>query len=441
MSKKHLTKTETANGRLPKRLLSILGPTLITLLAATLALEFGLRTFYQLIPLPVCAADPIFGTYVCQPIFEYDKPIRIGYKFKPNLHVEGYWDPADPYLSDVGPETQPSDRSDAFWYVFETDEMGFPNSEPTWQDSYDIIVTGDSFVTRTAPQTWIELLEAQSGMSILTLGANSWSPLNEAEAVKLYGLDKKPQWVIMLYFEGNDLLNVQQYMEKQASGLDWREYDLQQVPLYRRSVVYQMMRVGLFAERPSTSESTRYRYPVVVNTEAGQIPTVLKDTHLLPISADYDTLAQSNEVARIQEAIFETKTLVEGQNGRFLLVYIPSKEHVTWSRIWDPVDVNNILERTVTVAVDEEGWLTWTPQYLSYDTFNANHDDQATLFSEFAAENNIEYLNLTPFLWEGTIAHGELYHYADPHWNQAGNQLVADLLTGYILEEELEEEK
>ncbi|MFO7536510.1 MAG: hypothetical protein R6X32_00445 [Chloroflexota bacterium] len=407
---------------------------LLTLLAVCVTLEWGLRYFHQLIPLPVCASDDILGTYICQPYFEYDKPIRLGYRYQPNLHFEGWWDPADPNLVGAGSETRPSERSDAFWLIFQTDEMGFPNSEPVWRDQYDIIVTGDSFVTRFSPQTWIELLAEQSGHSILTLGASSWGPLSQVEAVKLYGLDKRPEWVIMLYFEGNDLLNVAQYIEREHSGLDWREYDLQGVAWYRQLVTVHLARWLLQpAAEPVEGE---YTYPLIVNTEVGLVETVFKDSHLLPLSADYETLARSNEFERTAAAILELRDLTEAQNGRFLLVYVPAKEHITWSRIWDPVDVNNVLARTRTVTLSEgdHGRLQWGVDYIDYDTFTANIGAQGRLFDDFTRENGVEFLNLAPALFEKTLQEGEVYHYADPHWNQAGSQLVADLIAVYLVE-------
>ncbi|MCB9004240.1 MAG: hypothetical protein H6664_07685 [Ardenticatenaceae bacterium] len=406
---------------------------LLTLLAVWGTLELGLRHFYQLIPLKVCASDFILGSYYCQPYFVYDKPVRLAYWYKPGLKLEGYWDPADPYLTDVGPETRPSDRSDTFLYIFETDEMGFPNSQYKWQDSYDIVVTGDSFVTRSAPQTWIELLSAQTGQDILTLGASSWTTLNEVEAVKMYGLDKQPDWVMLLYFEGNDLINIQQYLDKQASGLNWREYDMQGVPWYRRLVTYHLARFALQNEE-SSPEPPHYRYPVTVTTDWGPMETVLKDVHLLPMSASYETLARSDEYAAMTTALLELDGLVKARGGRFLLVFVPSKEDLYWSRLWNDVDVNNVLERTVTVTLSEgdHGRLQWTPQYISYDEMNINHDAQSRLFADFTAANNIEFLDLTPALWQKTIQEGEFYHYADPHWNQAGNQLVADLIQAYM---------
>lgn len=409
-------------------------PLLLTIVGVWLVLELGLRHFYQLVPLEVCAGDSILGNYYCQPYFEYDKPVRLAYHYKPDLTLEGYWDPANPYLGDAGPETRPTDRSEPFWFVLKTDEMGFPNTQDEWQDQYDIIITGDSFTIRTVPTTWIERLAANTGRSILTLGAPSWTTLNEVEAVKQFGLGKNPDWVLLMYFEGNDLINAQQYLDKQASGLSWREYDMQGVPWYRKLVTYHMARYLLNRSDEESDESPVYRYPVVASTEAGLVDVVLKDIHLLPLSADYETIVRSDEFAAITGAMQELDALTKAQGARLLVVYIPSKEHVTWSRIWDETDVNHILQRTVTVTLSggENGRLQWQPEYLSFDAFNANHDDQMVALEQFAADNDIEFLNLTPMLWQETIKRGEVYHYGDPHWNQAGNDLVADAIQGYI---------
>lgn len=415
--------------------LNVLVPLVLTLISIVVVLEVGLRKFYQLIPLGVCASDPIVGYYFCQPYFEYDKPVRIAYRYKPGFKMEGYWDPANAFLANSQNEVAPTGRDDSFWYVFETDEMGFPNSEYEWRDAYDVIVTGDSFVTRSAPRTWIELLAEQTGKSVLTLGASSWSTPSEVEAVKMYGLDKHPDWVVLMFFEGNDLFNTAQYIKRRESGLSWKEYDFHNVPVYRRLLTYHLLKYGIDRLTiDKTMPSTRYRYPVTASTEAGDVPTVLKDIHLLPLSADYDTLARSDEFAYVKDGLIDLNDRCAAQGTRLLFVYIPSKEHVYWSRIWDSTDVNNILERTVTVTLSEgdHGTLQWNPPYLSYETFNANHNAQERLFADMAAETGIEFLNLTPIFWEDAIQHGELYNYADPHWNQAGNQLAADAIAAYI---------
>jgi hypothetical protein len=397
--------------------------------------EIGFRIFYKAIPLDVCASSPIIANYYCQPYMEYDKPIKLAYHYVPGYKTEGMWDPADPRTANPGNETRPTGRSDAFLYKFQTDEKGFPNDEYKERDQYDIVVTGDSFTIRTAPKTWIESLRDLTGMSVLTLGAPSWGPLNETEAIKQYGLDKKPKWVAVMYFEGNDLFNTEQYLERRATGMSWKEYDFSQASLGDQLITPHLIDYALKKVLPpATPAPLEYRYPVTASTEAGPIPMVLKDFHLLPMSADSDTMAKSDEFAAIKQSLVEMKQQVEAQGGHFLLVYVPSKEHVYWSRIWDPTDVNHILERSVTVKLSEgdHGHFEWEPQYLSYDAFNANHNAQEKLLTDFAQATGIEFLNLTPTFWEQAIKRGELYHYADPHWNQAGNDLAAQTIADYI---------
>lgn len=418
-----------------KTAVNIIGPLLLTLVVVVLTIEVGFRLFYQLIPIEVCASDPIIGTYTCQPYFEYDKPVQIGYRYTPGFRLDGLWNPANPYLANSDDSTAPSDRDDSFEYHFATDDHGFPNEPATWQDQYNIVLAGDSFTIRTAPTTWIERLEQFSGTQILALGAPSWSTLNEAEAIRQFGLDKQPEVVLLMFFEGNDIINTAQYLERKDSGLDWREYDMQGVSLYRRLltphfVVYLWQK--LFP--PQVEEAPDYRYPIVANTEVGQIETVFKDVHLLPLSADYDTLAASDEFTAVKNTLIHLNEEVAAQGANLVVVYIPSKEHVLWSRVWDAEDVNNVLERTVTVTLSEgdQGKLQWEPTYLSYDRFNETTQAQERLMRDFTTEAGIDFLNLTPVFWQASIAHGELYHYGDPHWNQAGNDLAAEAIWAFL---------
>ena len=345
------------------------------------------------------------------------------------------WNPANPYLANSENSTAPTDRDDSFAYRFVTDEHGFPNEPATWQDQYNIVIAGDSFTIRTAPTTWVERLEQYAGEEILTLGAPSWSTLNEAEAIRQFGLDKQPNYVLLMFFEGNDIINTQQYLERKESGLDWREYDMQDVSLSRRLLTPHFVTYLWQKLFPHEEEvAPDYRYPIVANTEAGPIETVFKDIHLLPLSADYATLAASDEYTAVKSTLITLNEEVATQGAELVVVYIPSKEHVLWSRVWDEEDVNNVLERTVTVTLSEgdSGTLQWEPTYLSYERFNETTQAQEQLLSDFTAEAGIHFLNLTPVFWQGSIENGELYHYGDPHWNQAGNDVAADAIWAFL---------
>jgi hypothetical protein len=80
----------------------------ITLLSVSIVLEFGLRIFWRLIPLGVCASSPIIGNYYCQPYLVYDKPIDLAYHYQAGFKTEGWWDPADPHDANPGNEAAPT---------------------------------------------------------------------------------------------------------------------------------------------------------------------------------------------------------------------------------------------------------------------------------------------------------------------------------------------
>ncbi|MEZ4589644.1 MAG: hypothetical protein R3D55_00670 [Chloroflexota bacterium] len=77
---------------------------------------------------------------------------------------------------------------------------------------------------------------------------------------------------------------------------------------------------------------------------------------MLPLSADYETLAVSDEFTAVKSTLIAFNEELAAQGAQLVVVYIPSKEHVLWSRIWDPEDVNNVLERTVTGDAQRRGF-------------------------------------------------------------------------------------
>jgi hypothetical protein len=58
--------------------------------------------------------------------------------------------------------------------------------------------------------------------------------------------------------------------------------------------------------------------------------------------------------------------------------------------------------------------------------------DQASLLADFAAENHIGFLDLTPVFQEGAATGEDLYYSFDTHWNQLGQDLAAASIYDYI---------
>jgi hypothetical protein len=419
----------SVRARWGRRILRVIGITLITVIAALIALELSFRTSPRAIPLGACQSSPVLGSVYCQTNHQYDDPPRLGYVFEPGYSYDGPWNPADPKVINAQDHTCGDWPDHTFHYTIRADDHGFINNATPWADQYDIVITGDSFTMPYAPVSWVDRLREKTGMSALNLGICGWGPLSEAEAVRMYGLDKNPRWVVMLYFEGNDLFNAGQYRDRWEAGVDWRTYELQQVDRLDRLIVPHVLDYWhneLAAALGLAEDTTVCRFPMTVTTNVNRFDTIFALENISQLSQSRRQIVNSEEWALVTQAILDLRAEVKAQGGRFLLVYVPSKERLYWRNLWDEQDIAHFLDLTTPLR--------------SYAEFNAHVDDQMELVQAFARKNNVEFLNLTGQFWERTILHGDvLYNFADGHWNADGNELAAQIIATYINLAELED--
>lgn len=371
----------------------------------------------QFIPLDACKASPVLGVGLCKPHYRYDDPPVLGYTYQPGYVYEGPWNPADPVTAEAEKETCPTERDDTFHYVMRVDDKGFVNPSP-WRDQYDIVIVGDSFAVPFARVYWLDVLREATGKTALGLGVAGWGPLSELEALRMYGLDKNPEWVIMLYFEGNDLFNAEQYDVRRRAGVDWLTYEAQQVGLLERLAAPYALRAWGDAVFNPPSPVETCRYPMEVSTNTHTFETIFFYPHIHMLSKSSQQIKSSSAWALTRQAILDARTEAETVGARFLLVYVPAKEHIYWSRLWDDEDVNNFLALTDPLR--------------SYEEFSETVDAQMAVVETFVEAHEINLLNLTGPIWLRFVEGAELYHFADGHWNAAGNRLVGELIADYI---------
>jgi hypothetical protein len=92
-----------------------------------------------------------------------------------------------------------------------TDADGFRNSLPE-KAAYDIVALGDSFTRASGVATpWTQKLAEYSGSDVLNLGEVGFGPQDELKVLRQYGLSKHPKWVVLAYFEGNDLYDASSF--------------------------------------------------------------------------------------------------------------------------------------------------------------------------------------------------------------------------------------
>lgn len=307
-----------------------------------------------------------------------------------------------------------------------TDAHGFRNSPPE-KATYGIVALGDSFTRASGVASpWPQKLAEYTGSDVLNLGDVGFGPQDELQVLQQYGLKKQPQWVIMAYFEGNDLYDAASY--EQANPFI----------LFRFGRYILGQGVEAWRERRSggaqAADIPTYRYPITITINHKELQMVFFSSYISWLSLSEEAIAASQNYRLARETILQVQELSEAAGAHFLLVYVPSKSHVYLPYLDDAETVARVFIDVPRLELDEAGFIQFTNETATPELTRQHMDDQASLLADFAAEHGINYLDLTPYLQEEAGTGAELYYPFDTHWNQLGHNLAAETIYEYIKE-------
>jgi hypothetical protein len=259
---------------------------------------------------------------------------------------------------------------------------------------------------------------------VLNLADVGFGPQDELKVLRQYGLSKQPRWVIMAYFEGNDLYDAAAY--EQANPfilLRFGRYALNQ---------------GIEAWQERTEDEahaeviSNYQYPITLTINDKDLEMAFFSYYISWLSISRETIAASHNYRLVQEIILQMQELSEAVEADFLLVYLPSKSHVYLPYLNDPEITARVLTDVPTIELDDTGFLQFRQKRATPELIRQNMDDQSRLFADFAAEHKMLYLDLTPIFQQEAGASVELYYPFDTHWNQLGHNLAAEAIYNHI---------
>ena len=305
-----------------------------------------------------------------------------------------------------------------------TDANGFRNAPPE-KATYNIVALGDSFTRASGVASpWPQKLAEYSGMQVLNLGDVGFGPQDELKVLQQYGLVKQPQWVVLAYFEGNDLYDAASY--EQANPF-----------ILLRFGRYMLNRgVEAWQERRSVEAhaevAPNYRYPIPLTINNKEFEMAFFSYYIAWLSADREAIEASQNYRLVTETILQVQESSEAAGARFLLVYIPSKEHVYLPYLHNTDILANVFADVPTVELDEAGFLEFTSEKSTPELTRQHMDYQADLLADFAAKHQILFLDLTAAYQEEARTGTELYYRFDTHSNQNAHDLAAKAIYEYM---------
>jgi len=307
-----------------------------------------------------------------------------------------------------------------------TDAYGFRNSPPE-KATYNIVALGDSFTRGSGvADAWPQKLAEDSGSEVLNLGDVGLGPQDELKILRQYGLKKQPHLVILAYFEGNDLYDAGSYAQANPFILfRFGRYILNQSveAWHKRSL-----------DRASPAVISNDLYPITITINHKELQTVFFSSYISWLSLSREAIAASQNYRLVRETILQIQQLSESVGANFLLVYVPSKEHIYVPHLTDTDIRARVFADVPTIELDEAGFLQFTNERATPELTRQHKEDQANLLADFAAENHIRFLDLTPVFQEEAEMGTELYYPFDTHWNQLGHNLAAETINKYLEE-------
>ena len=194
-----------------------------------------IRVFRKIVGLFVFAAVFFGGLEVVLRSFPELIPLTLLKRFhkEPRLEIaqrRSLWNEAQMRVlerDDGGPKLTLFKPHSRIWYDFhgegekgftQMDDRGFcnPQRDPYDRERIEVMSIGDSFtwcVVLSPQATWTSQIGEMTGLSVYNLGRGGIGPYDYLQIFKHFGPPKQPEYVIMNFYEGNDLRDSVRYRE------------------------------------------------------------------------------------------------------------------------------------------------------------------------------------------------------------------------------------
>lgn len=284
------------------------------------------------------------------------------------------------------------------------DKDGFRNEQDL--TSAEIAVIGDSYIeSQMMPNSKLATtrLAGITSKTVANLGQSGYGPQQELAVLKRYALPLRPKFVVWVFYEGNDLLDADEY-PKMVSLLKskWNSMDMAWDRSFTRNSLFWLMR---FVRGCVPAQRIPAVPGTVLDSEGREHHLYVKGRSSSATLTTQDLDALKRSVASIEEAY----RLVQMEGARFIVVFAP-----TAFRVYQDI-----------VSFEKGGGRIIPPWIL---------DDLPDRLRKMVSEisPDIVYLDLTPALKSAARDDGPVFLFDDTHWSSKGHQVVAEALAGAL---------
>ena len=228
--------------------------------------------------------------------------------------------------------------------TFEADRYGFNNPDEAWDQAVDVLLVGDSYTQGVCvPREDQFASHLRAAHSVVNLGNKGSGPLQQLATIREYGWETRAPVVLWVYFEGNDLYDLQgeegrswltAYLSADhAQGLAGSQSSLDRA--------YRVWIDSVFAEGPRQNQARSAGSPL---RAALRLSALRRLARLGPLIPPPPTWALPSILARARDD-------VASWGGGLHLVYLPAYDRYV-SRLGEPYPRRgDLMKATDTLGI------------------------------------------------------------------------------------------
>lgn len=293
-------------------------------------------------------------------------------------------------------------------------------------EDYTIIAIGDSF-TDGGERPWVDVLATELDTPVRNLGWSGIGPVEYARIAEQFATGDH-DWIVIGYFEGNDLSNIKTSWERAQANGGVYQLDLSRTigaPITDVRTLEDYADIRL-------SDDDWYLYPLMHPREgADAYPLAYISDYVWWLNGDAETYRQSRNIAELNTALDDVMTAAG--DACVALMYIPTKGHIYFPHAAPDGNRVFVLQNALTLRLGDDGWLTFDgPGNVDYDTLYARFDNQRDVVRDVAVANGVHFIDLVPAFQDGVVGDTVTYFTYDSHWNVNGHQLAGEVVADYL---------
>jgi lysophospholipase L1-like esterase len=223
-------------------------------------------------------------------------------------------------------------NENGYYSIYQSDRYGFNNPDNEWdKKEIEYLLVGDSFTQGECinrPNDIGSVLRNLSNKSVLNLGMSGNGPLLEYATLREY-LNTKVRKVLWIYFEGNDLENLEEEKKNNILIKYLKDLDFTQDLKFKQNDIDNLLSNLIEEEEEIERERNRHNFKIklikfikIYNTRF----LILSATGLTPVSTSTSASASASEFKQILQL---TKELTYKNNSKLYFVYLPEYSRYT----------------------------------------------------------------------------------------------------------------